>query len=311
MTKKHIFYSIFLLITIFCTVFSLTGESTELSIRAVSYGDLGYSNEDLERLTYYYTTDILDVIKKLDIPRYFTFQAIKFKNFMPDRLGLYFEKSGGTIRDLLYMINTVNRPNLVKESTVKEPALFKGTSTILVNKNYYLDKDYVPKDLVEISIIPYIKRPHETMALSREAYEHYLNLYEQAKELNLSLVIFSGFRTYEKQSLLYYSIYKQDDNYVARPGFSEHQTGLAVDVSSLDSGLADNFEKTPEFAFLKQNAHTEGFILRYPQYKEKVTGYYYEPWHFRYVGISIATTIHQEGITYEEYIAKYVETPLS
>jgi D-alanyl-D-alanine carboxypeptidase len=148
------------------------------------------------------------------------------------------------------------------------------------------------------------------MALTMETYEHYLDLYVQAKALNLSLVIFSGFRTYEKQSLLYYSIYKQDDNYVARPGFSEHQTGLALDISSLNSGLADNFEKTPEFTFLKNNAHTEGFILRYPKYKERITGYYYEPWHFRYVGINIATTIYDEGITYEEYLAKYVEIPL-
>ena len=109
----------------------------------------------------------------------------------------------------------------------------------------------------------------------------------------------------------------EDDNFeklgveadlkAARPGYSEHQTGLALDITTR---LAEDeeFVNTEEFSWLKENAHKYGFILRYPEGKENITGYSYEPWHYRYVGIDVATKIYNENITFDEYYAYYIET---
>ena len=92
----------------------------------------------------------------------------------------------------------------------------------------------------------------------------------------------------------------------ARPGHSEHQTGLAVDVMGSNNDY-DEFEKSIEFSWMKENAHKYGFILRYPKGKENITGFKYEPWHYRYVGLITATRIFKENITLEEYYNKYLK----
>lgn len=305
---------IFSLILIFITTISyiIITPKTEIKLKLAwkeSLNDLGYTNQEIERLVYYYTTDVLDVIRKQQIPSYFTRACLKYKNCQGLSLGLYYQASKGNTLELLYTINTVNRPNLLKAKGIKEKALLKDSFLVLVNKNCYLEATDTPSSLSEITVIPHIIRPNETMMMNAYAYQHYLKLYEKAKKLGLSLVIYSTYRTYEKQKTIYESLDPPDDDYVARPGHSEHQTGLALDVATIDTGLTLNFEMTPEFTFLKNFAHQEGFILRYPQRKEQITGYFYEPWHFRFVGISAATTIFQEGLTLEEYLAHYVELP--
>ena len=119
--------------------------------------------------------------------------------------------------------------------------------------------------------------------------------------------------------LLYYKLYKNQEDtynlylktygkkyaesYVTHPGFSEHQTGLAIDISRRDIGLTSNFMFTNEYLYLKNNAHRFGFINRYPMDKEIITGYLFEPWHYRFVGVDIATEIYLNNITLEEYLA--------
>ena len=92
------------------------------------------------------------------------------------------------------------------------------------------------------------------------------------------------------------------DNYSARAGHSEHQTGLAVDINS----TKNSFENTNAFKWMQKHAHEYGYILRYPKGKKWITGYEYEPWHYRYVGVQAAEIIHREGSTYEQYYAKYI-----
>ena len=92
----------------------------------------------------------------------------------------------------------------------------------------------------------------------------------------------------------------------ARAGHSEHQTGLAIDIADLSLDY-DNFEITKEFKWVKENAHKYGFIMRYPKGKFHITGFKYEPWHYRYVGIDVAKKIKEAGITFDEYYAYYVE----
>ena len=96
------------------------------------------------------------------------------------------------------------------------------------------------------------------------------------------------------------------DTYSARPGHSEHQTGLAIDLAAFNSNL-NNFEETKEYEWVKDNAHLYGFILRYPKGKEHITGYMFEPWHYRYVGTKVAKEIYEMDITFDEYYELFLK----
>ena len=134
---------------------------------------------------------------------------------------------------------------------------------------------------------------------------------KKAKEEGYTIRAVSAYRSYSYQANLYNNYVSKDgvseaDKYSARPGFSEHQTGLAIDV---DNGISNfnDFENTKEYKWMMENSYKYGFILRYPKDKEYITGYIYEPWHYRYVGVAIATFITQNNLTYEEYYFKYID----
>jgi len=142
--------------------------------------------------------------------------------------------------------------------------------------------------------------------LRKVAYDAMVKMINAAKEDNINLYVISGFRTYEKQKSLFDNSESKNGLehallYSAKPGHSEHQLGLAADLITTQ----ESFDKTKEYAWLKENAYKYGFIERYPKDKEFITGYGYEPWHYRYLGIEIATKIYTENITYEEYVVKY------
>lgn len=132
-------------------------------------------------------------------------------------------------------------------------------------------------------------------------------LFSDAKDQGLDLMIGSGFRSYALQNT-YYSNYvrlysqQEADKFSAKPGQSEHQTGLVVDLAyaNMDCYLARCFADTPAGIWLAQNAHEYGFVLRYPEGKESVTGFQFEPWHFRYVGKDLALAIKESGLTLDE-----------
>lgn len=172
---------------------------------------------------------------------------------------------------------------------------------VLVNKNNKLNKNYIPNDLEKINL----KYATEEKYLRKEAKVSFERLSEEARLRNYSIVAVSTYRSYEYQDKLYnYYVETKGIEYAdlcsARPGHSEHQTGLAVDVMGSNKDY-DRFEESIEFIWMRDNAHKFGFILRYPKGKEHITGFKYEPWHFRYVGIDIATEIYQNNLTLEEY----------
>lgn len=179
--------------------------------------------------------------------------------------------------------------------------------TMLVNKFYQLEKDYQPDDIVECSPI----YAYDNNSLREEAYTAFKALFNAAKKEGYTIIINSSYRDYEWQEKLYQS-YKAEsgeayaDSIAARPGHSEHQTGLTVDVATYDTPLA-KFEDTEEFTWMSKNAHKYGFILRYPKGKENITGYDYESWHYRYVGVEIATEIYEKNITFDEYYEYYLK----
>lgn len=164
---------------------------------------------------------------------------------------------------------------------------------LIVNKTYSLPKDYDPG------------------TLNKEALDAYNIMKEAALKDNIKLWIASGYRSYDTQDELYNDYVKIDgkekaDTYSARPGYSEHQTGLAMDLNIVDS----SFEGTPEAIWLENNSYKYGFIIRYPKGKEDITGYKYEPWHVRYLGIDLAKSVYDSGLTLEEYLnidSKYSE----
>ena len=155
---------------------------------------------------------------------------------------------------------------------------------LVANKTYSLPEDYNPGELLT------------------ECSEAFEKMKSDAAKEDLVLWNASGFRSYELQESLYTRYSDRDgkeaaDRYSARPGHSEHQTGLAIDLNTITSAFAN----TAEGKWVSENCHKYGFILRYPQDKEAVTGYMYEAWHIRYVGVDTATKIYESGLCFEEY----------
>jgi len=209
--------------------------------------------------------------------------------------------------DLIQIIKNVNM-NLDQtpyEYTIKANNL--NTEKILVNKYYYLDEDYVPENLENINR----KYALSNMRLVNYAKDAFENLSKDAQKEDLNIIAMSTYRSYTYQVNLYNRYKKEDgeekaDTYSGRPGHSEHQTGLAVDVYNKKEDYT-NFHKTKEYEWMQQHAHEYGFILRFPEGKEKETGYEFESWHYRYVGVEIATYIHQNNISLEEYYATKIK----
>ena len=191
-----------------------------------------------------------------------------------------------------------------KYEDTKESDLTKDI-LVLVNKYYYLKEDYTPNDLVTLTS-KYNSGINSKM--KKEAAEAFMQMSDAATLDNITIKNASAFRSYDYQVNLYNKYVEKDgkkaaDTYSARPGFSEHQTGLCTDINQIDSG----FEQTDAFKWLEKNAHKYGFIIRFPKDKEDITGYQYESWHWRYVGKKAAEIIKNENITFEEYYAYYIE----
>ena len=170
---------------------------------------------------------------------------------------------------------------------------------VLVNKYHKLDSNFIPSELEKVS--------YGSGKLKKEARLAFDAMCLAADKENINIYGGSGYRSYSYQLNLYNRYVALDgkkiaDTYSARAGYSEHQTGLAMDILNGKWEYIDKKDK--EYTWLIDNSYKYGFILRYPEGKEKITGYMYEPWHYRYIGIELATELNKLNLTYEEYIAK-------
>lgn len=180
---------------------------------------------------------------------------------------------------------------------------------MLVNKKYRLPDDFQPDELVEIPSNYHVQDGKEYM-MQKEAADAFYQMSGAAwKETGgaIDLRIVSGYRSKSYQEWLYgyyeETYGKQEaDSYSARPRHSEHETGLACDIGMVE----DAYQYTEDYKWLMENAHLYGYILRYPLGKEHITGYIYESWHFRYVGVETAMAVKESGLTYEEYYEKFI-----
>ncbi len=200
--------------------------------------------------------------------------------------------------------------NYNKDDNSKQPVKNADDILVLVNKKRYLDSDYKPSDLVVPNVRFSFDGEHEKKYMRKEAAEALEDFFGQAYEESIYIFALSGYRSYNTQKWLFENkaskVGEEGANkLIARPGESEHQTGLAMDVTSqsVQFDLKEKFGETEEGKWVKDNAHKFGFIIRYAKNKEDITGYNYEPWHIRYVGKEVAEEIYNRGIALEEYLA--------
>ncbi|MEW9671495.1 D-alanyl-D-alanine carboxypeptidase family protein [Ammoniphilus sp. 3BR4] len=180
---------------------------------------------------------------------------------------------------------------------------------LFINKEHHLPADYTPPDLVEPAIPFSFEGTSPKKLMRKEAAKATEELFAHAQKDGIALVGVSAYRSFDIQETIYHSNVRalgQEEaaKWSARPGESEHQTGLAIDISTAEMGflLEESFAETKEGKWLAEHAALHGFIIRYPKGKEELTGYSYEPWHIRYVGKKAAKEISEKGITLEEYV---------
>ncbi len=202
--------------------------------------------------------------------------------------------------------------NEIKEVDGKNVIQNTTNTMALVNKQYFLPESYVPEDLVRPNVsFSFGDETVEKSLMRKEAADALTELFTEAKNAGIELFAVSGYRSYNRQQILF----EAETNRVGRdkaikvvaiPGSSEHQSGLAMDITSrsINFNLDESYADTKEGKWLAENAHRFGFILRYPKGKESITNYIYEPWHFRYVGVKAAKVIYEHNWTLEEYFTE-------
>ena len=264
----------------------------------------GYSNTDINMILSHGTERTVTEFIKRDkvryLEEYYTIDYAKIENY--DRYVKYSDETGEEEEDVVISVNLDLDKEEYKDSTLVD----KFSIDMLVNKRRHLDKKFVPKDLVKIDT----KYASEKgMKSAKVALDAYIEMQKEAEKEGYDIVINSAYRSYQDQldlEELYLKAYGQSyvDKFVAKPGYSEHQTGLSYDIGSKSINV---FANSKEYKWMLDNAHKYGFILRFPKKYENITGFRSEPWHYRYVGKKIAKIIHDEDITLEEYYVKYLD----
>ena len=272
---------------------------------------LNYSKDDIALIEKYNISD--ENIKYLidnKIDSKLAMNIIKEKYYIDDYLKKYldyYEKNKDlSFSEIITRINTHLDDEFYTNTEKTDDTLGKF---VILNKHYYSDENYKGLNLIDID--SEYNLYNTSFKLSKECYEAFLKMYNDAKEQGYAFKINSAYRSYEKQIKIYQGWVnkdgvKQADTYSARAGFSEHQTGYAFDVRDYPF-TNDDYSKTKSFTWVSENAYKYGFIIRFPKDKEYITGYQYEPWHYRYCGIECATYIHDNNITFEEYYEYFIK----
>lgn len=277
--------------------------------------DLGYKNKDIN--TFYekvpksidvitsnkYDKNIinyisLDYFKEENLDRYIKYDFIDTKSVYDTTI----LKEKYNYEDTVTFVNAY----LDKDYYSNDIPLSKDKASkldVIVNKYYKLDKDYEPEDLTVINS----KFASGTQKLRKEAADKFEEMASDMLKENLKIYAGSTYRSYSYQEGLYNRYVKKDgfkeaETYSARAGYSEHQLGLVVDIVNGKWNYLSEGDK--EYTWLINNSYKYGFILRYPHESEYITGYVFEDWHFRYLGIELATKVHESKLTYDEYIAR-------
>lgn len=261
--------------------------------------DKGYNSNDINNMYDKLSENSINILINNDYIKDIT-NIISIDYFKEDKLERYINYYGKE-EDLETILTYVNIGLDNKYYTNITNIENQDDLLVLVNKYNKLQSDFIPKDIENIS------SKYGSGKLRKDAKTAFEKMCSEAKKDGITIYGSSGYRSYSHQNTLYNNYVARDgkaeaDTYSARPGHSEHQTGLAMDM--LNGNWHSIKETDKEYDWLINNSYKYGFILRYLKGKEEITGYMYEPWHYRYVGIDVATEITQLGITYDEYVAK-------
>ena len=263
--------------------------------------NLGYSNKEIKEIDKYLKKSDINYLSNHNYVENIT-EFIRYSIFDINNLDRYIAYRNKYYElDFYHIILYVNM-NLDKDfysdvKTITNPY----DKLVLVNKYNKLPDDYSPNDLVLIDKRCSVK---DDVYIRKEASKHLIDMCMDMISLNLDMKVISGYRNYDYQKTLYDEYVKKDGEYAAikysaRPRFSEHETGLSIDVMGNNKNYT-KFNETPEYRYILNNAHNYGFIIRYDN--EFVTGYINEAWHLRYVGIKNAKKIKNDNITLDEYV---------
>lgn len=267
------------------------------------YLEIGYNGEEINSI---YKLSTLNQEKLLKLAKQNFEKFIGIRNFDANNIKRYNEYLQKSKKDLQTVVTHVNIKLDLPVYTDTEEVKDADDLLVIVNKYNHLPKNYKPKD------IAYLDGAYGNQVPVREIVkEPYLKLQEAAKkEIGITLKASTAFRNESFQTTLYNNYVKSDgvakaDTYSARPGYSEHQTGLAIDLRN--TALTNVRLTDDNYKWLEDNSYKYGFIIRFPEDKVDVTGYQFENWHIRYVGIELATKIHDSGLCLEEYYDMYLK----
>lgn len=266
-----------------------------------SYLDLYQNKRDIDTIIFIVNNDLeyeySDKLVSLIHSEYFILNRL-------DRYMKYDKQKEASliIRDVNSNVDFDYYTNTISTDTSKGKLM-------LVNKYYYLGSDYNCDNLVKVDNMYANLNGNK---LNKEAYNALVRLINAADNDGYNIRINYSYRDYSTQEGIYNDYKKSKgeeyaDNYAARPGFSEHQTGYAVDVGVQSKYASGSFKNSKEYKWMKDNSYKFGYILRYPEGKEDVTGYSFEAWHYRYVGEEVAKYIYEHNITFDEYYAYFIE----
>ena len=268
--------------------------------KIIAYLNIGYSGNEINNIFKLskINQDKLLNLEKIDFTKYLNIQNFDVNKI--ERYNKYLDKTKKDLNTVVTYVN-INLDNKFYTNTneVNNP----NDLTVIVNKYNYITKDFIPKNLVTLF------DSKNGAKMVKEAAEAYKLFIEASKKDGLTLESTTAYRSYSFQNTLYTNYVAQDgkekaDTYSARPGTSEHQLGLAVDLNNPNHSGARL--SGSDYEWVLNNSYKYGFIIRYTEKGVPITGYMEEPWHIRYLGVDLATKVFKSGLTYEEYYDLYI-----
>ncbi len=269
--------------------------------------DKGYNSAEISLILTHSTTEVTnDFVKKEyieNISNYLKFDYSKTRYI--DRYLAYYKQTRESYDNVVTYVNIGLDQEYYKHAKINDTF----STDMIINKYNSVSEDFEPKNLTKIPS-EYCKDQTEEEYLSKEALNAFIEMVDAAKAEGYKLLANSAYRSYQDQNEVYqtyYNLYGENyvKKYAAKPGFSEHQTGLSLDVASANSNI---FEESKEFRWMRVNSYKYGFVLRFPKNKADITGFKYEAWHYRYVGKDIAKYMYENNLTFDEYYARFIDT---